>query len=73
MLNKMLAKDPIDGQHYAPWREELEGQRKKFPMSYPDRDDVIAPQHAVQVRGRARSAPLCNAPVQRPVGGSPAC
>lgn len=23
--------------------------RSKFPMRYPDRDDVIAPQHAVEV------------------------
>eukprot|EP00775_Hariotina_reticulata_P003113 gene3113-3390_t len=32
----------------ASWAE-LDEQKAKFPMGYPDRDDVIAPQHAVQV------------------------
>lgn len=35
----------------ADWRKELDDVRSKFPMRYPDRDDVIAPQHAVEVRG----------------------
>lgn len=34
----------------ADWRKELDDVRSKFPMRYPDRDDVIAPQHAVEVR-----------------------
>ncbi|KAI8475274.1 MAG: acetolactate synthase [Monoraphidium minutum] len=48
ILNRMLEADPIDKAQYAPWVEELNAQRKQFPMGYPDRDDVIAPQHAVQ-------------------------
>lgn len=50
LLNKMLDQDPVDAAQYADWRSELEAQRKKFPMSYPNREDVIAPQHAVEVR-----------------------
>lgn len=34
----------------ADWRKELDDVRSKFPMRYPDRNDVIAPQHAVEVR-----------------------
>eukprot|EP00879_Flechtneria_rotunda_P010504 GHRR01010981.1.p1 GENE.GHRR01010981.1~~GHRR01010981.1.p1 ORF type:complete len:614 (+),score=177.29 GHRR01010981.1:610-2451(+) len=49
LLNKMLEADPVDPALYADWRADIDGQRQKFPMSYPDRDDVIAPQHAVQV------------------------
>jgi acetolactate synthase-1/2/3 large subunit len=49
MLNKMLEQDPIKAEQYAEWRADIEAQKKKFPMSYPDREDVIAPQHAVEV------------------------
>lgn len=28
---------------------QLDGKKKEFPMSYPDRDDVIVPQYAIQV------------------------
>jgi hypothetical protein len=38
-------------QIFADWRKELDDVRAKFPMQYPDRDDVIAPQHAVEVGG----------------------
>lgn len=49
LLNKMLEKDGLDAAQYADWRSEVEAQRTKFPMRYPDREDVIAPQHAVEV------------------------
>lgn len=49
LLNKMLESDPVDPKLYADWRKELDDVRAKFPMQYPDRDDVIAPQHAVEV------------------------
>lgn len=49
MLNRMLEQDPVSEQQYADWRAEIEAQRQKFPMRYPDREDVIAPQHAVEV------------------------
>jgi acetolactate synthase-1/2/3 large subunit len=49
MLNKMLEQDPIKPEQYADWRSDIDAQKKKFPMRYPDREDVIAPQHAVEV------------------------
>lgn len=49
MLNKLLEQDPVDPALYADWRKELEDVRTKFPMRYPDREDVIAPQHAIEV------------------------
>jgi len=49
ILNKVLEKDPVDKAQFQAWREELDGKKEQFPMRYPDRDDVIAPQHAVQV------------------------
>jgi acetolactate synthase-1/2/3 large subunit len=48
-LNRLLEADPIPEALYAPWRAELAEKRAQFPMAYPDRDDLIAPQHAVQV------------------------
>ena len=44
----------------ADWRKELDDVRAKFPMQYPDREDVIAPQHAVEVREAARTGALCS-------------
>jgi hypothetical protein len=49
LLNKMLQADPLPEATYQAWRDELDAQRTKFPMQYPDREDVIAPQHAVEV------------------------
>jgi hypothetical protein len=55
LLNKMLQADPLPEATYQAWREELDAQRTKFPMQYPDREDVIAPQHAVEVRARGKA------------------
>eukprot|EP00877_Chromochloris_zofingiensis_P001540 jgi/Chrzof1/11387/Cz05g34270.t1 len=49
ILNRLLEADPVDKAQYGPWRDELDEKKQQFPMQYPDRDDVIAPQHAVQV------------------------
>jgi acetolactate synthase-1/2/3 large subunit len=49
ILNKVLEKDPVDKALFQSWREELEGKQQQFPMRYPDRYDVIAPQHAIEV------------------------
>lgn len=48
MLNRLLEADPVDPSHTAAWVAELEAKREQFPMRYPDREDAIAPQHAVQ-------------------------
>jgi acetolactate synthase I/II/III large subunit len=49
ILNRLLEADPVDAAQYAPWVEELNAKRTQFPMRYPDREDAIAPQHAVDV------------------------
>ena len=48
-LNAQLAQRPLPEGHYAEWRAELEGVNAEFPLSYPHRDDVIMPQHAIEV------------------------
>eukprot|EP01025_Chloroclados_australasicus_P045571 TRINITY_DN4992_c0_g1_i2.p2 TRINITY_DN4992_c0_g1~~TRINITY_DN4992_c0_g1_i2.p2 ORF type:complete len:351 (+),score=46.88 TRINITY_DN4992_c0_g1_i2:123-1175(+) len=48
MLNTMLDDDPVDPARFADWRAAIEEQRTSFPMRYPERDDVIIPQWAVQ-------------------------
>lgn len=49
LLNMMLDAGPVVESRFEEWRNEIEGQRVKFPMSYPQRDDVIVPQWAIQV------------------------
>ncbi len=48
-LNLMLAKSPIPAEQYAPWRADVAAKRQQFPMRYPQRDDAIVPQYAIQV------------------------
>ncbi|GMH42623.1 hypothetical protein BSKO_10542 [Bryopsis sp. KO-2023] len=49
MLNQVLEKDPVDKSSFEEWRQELEAQKQEFPLSFPDREDVIMPQWAIQV------------------------
>ena len=49
VLNAMLDADPVDPQQFEEWRAELERKREQFPMSYPQREDVIVPQWAIKV------------------------
>lgn len=49
-INKALdAEDPQLGLRYEEWRDTLEAVRAKHPMVFPERDDVIIPQRAIQV------------------------
>lgn len=59
ILNRLLEADPVDKAQYGPWRDELDEKKQQFPMQYPDRDDVIAPQHAVQVSRLLRFCCCC--------------
>ena len=59
-----LAQRPLPEGHFGEWRAELEGVNAEFPLSYPHRDDVIMPQHAIEVRAAAyqhteRACPEC--------------
>ena len=49
VLNTMLDDDPLPPEQFAEWRTFLDEQRQAFPMSFPQRDDVIIPQWAIQV------------------------
>lgn len=52
-LNGLLDKEPMDLAKIAPWVAELNSKRQEFPMRYPQREDAIVPQYAIQVRMRA--------------------
>jgi hypothetical protein len=56
LLNKLLEQEPINPTQYEAWRQELDSKKQEFPMRYPERDDVIIPQHAVKVGGMAQQA-----------------
>ena len=48
-INALLEASPIEGDPYAEWRKELAGVAEEYPLSYPDRGDVIVPQRAIEV------------------------
>lgn len=48
-LNAQLGQRPLPEGHFGEWRAELEGVNAEFPLSYPQRDDVIMPQWAIEV------------------------
>lgn len=59
ILNSVLAEEAIPPEQYAEWRHSVREKMGHFPMWYPERQDVIIPQWAVQVRravGRALAA-----------------
>ncbi|GFH30735.1 acetolactate synthase [Haematococcus lacustris] len=53
VLNKLITDSIAEdiSQRIAPWVAEVARIRAEFPMRYPDRDDVIVPQYAIQVLG----------------------
>jgi acetolactate synthase-1/2/3 large subunit len=51
-LNRMLEVEPLPADKFAAWRAEVSAKRTEFPMRYPQRDDVIVPQHAIEVQMR---------------------
>jgi acetolactate synthase-1/2/3 large subunit len=48
-LRLTAATDPPAPRRHEPWRQELAAKKAEFPMRYPHREDVIIPQHAVEV------------------------
>jgi len=46
-----LAKEKIDGEKYAQWRDTVENFDKLHPLAYEDSDEVIKPQWAIQRLG----------------------
>jgi acetolactate synthase-1/2/3 large subunit len=55
LLNRLLEQEPIDTGLYEAWRQDLDTKKVEFPMRYPERDDVIIPQHAVEVRSAVQA------------------
>lgn len=49
-LNRLLDEKAVPEGRYADWRAELKEQEAKFPLAFPQRDDVIVPQWAIKVR-----------------------
>ena len=47
-LNKILGATPLPPDAFAPWVKEINDIREKYPDMYPQRDDVIMPQWAIQ-------------------------
>lgn len=50
-LNVQLEARPLPEAKFGAWVAEVNGVNEQFPLSYPQRDDVIMPQWAIQVRG----------------------
>ncbi|XP_028765102.1 acetolactate synthase 3, chloroplastic-like [Neltuma alba] len=49
-LNQILESREIRGKlDFQTWREELNEQKRKFPLSYKTFEDAISPQHAIQI------------------------
>uniref|UniRef100_A0A061S889 Acetolactate synthase n=1 Tax=Tetraselmis sp. GSL018 TaxID=582737 RepID=A0A061S889_9CHLO len=48
-LNNMVSDDPLPETSFTGWLSELESQKQQFPMKYPQREDVILPQWAIEV------------------------
>lgn len=48
-INKLLEQHPVPEGQYTTWIDSINEVREKFPMWYPEKDDVIIPQWAIQV------------------------
>ena len=42
---------PLPPPQYSDWVAEVMAHKAEHPLGYPDRDDVIMPQHAIEVGG----------------------
>lgn len=60
-INKLLEQYPVPEGQYSTWVESINEVREKFPMWYPEKDDVIIPQWAIQVIQRVMSWSQCRA------------
>lgn len=48
-LCQALDATPLPATLYDDWRNDVNAKRQEFPLSYPDRDDVIVPQRAIEM------------------------
>lgn len=49
MLLRGLESNPVDPALFTEWRAAVDAQKAQFPMQYPKREGMIAPQWAIQV------------------------
>lgn len=54
-LNKGLDAAPLPEAHFEGWQSTLKQQAAEHPMLFPDLDDVIIPQRAIQVHTHFRA------------------
>jgi acetolactate synthase I/II/III large subunit len=47
-LNKILKENPLPKDAFGPWAAELDGVKQEYPQSFPQSDEVIMPQWAIQ-------------------------
>eukprot|EP00193_Tetraselmis_chui_P010560 CAMPEP_0177775284 /NCGR_PEP_ID=MMETSP0491_2-20121128/14006_1 /TAXON_ID=63592 /ORGANISM="Tetraselmis chuii, Strain PLY429" /LENGTH=672 /DNA_ID=CAMNT_0019293815 /DNA_START=130 /DNA_END=2148 /DNA_ORIENTATION=+ len=49
ILNSLAGDSPLPDAHFSAWVAEMNAKREEFPMKYPQKDNVIVPQYAIQV------------------------
>ncbi|EFN51096.1 hypothetical protein CHLNCDRAFT_33230 [Chlorella variabilis] len=49
ILNRLLSQTPMDRSGYADWVAEVMAMKEENPLAYPQHDDVIMPQWAIEV------------------------
>jgi len=49
MINSMIEEEPVGRKQFASWRKELDEQKAEFPLPFPESEDVIMPQTAIQM------------------------
>ena len=62
-INKLLEQHPVPEGQYSTWVDSINEVREKFPMWYPENNDVIIPQWAIQACctfGSLMHSELCN-------------
>lgn len=50
-INRLLEAEPALPELFAAWRKEVHDKKAEYPMQFPQREDVIVPQYAIQVLG----------------------
>lgn len=49
ILNSLLKQDSISSDQFSPWNEDLSKQKSEAPLQYPDHEELIMPQKAIEV------------------------
>jgi hypothetical protein len=71
LLNERLREEEDPASRYEEWRKVVAAKATEFPMWYPQRDDVIIPQWAIEVPTPLPTHPPCYA--QPACGSATSC